>query len=461
MFSYWLSKELQVLSLLLNKSKDDKTNPVFKKFQRIYLVGYLPAVYADWLQIPYLYRIYDSYGFLESQIAVLYIFGLASSLVAGCCANTLTQRHGRKPLCLLFLFLYSVSAGLKTSSSYSTLLISEVLRGSATSILFSVMEAWYVHEHIQSHDFPKEWISLSFEKASLWNGLLAVAAGLFSFIPGSYFPQGATWPYGISIPCFMFSGFMIATKWSDNKASGQVDFIKSLRAGMHSICAQPRILLLGVVQAVFESVVVVFAFLWTPMLSQLKNSTSPNPPLGLIFANFMLCSFGGGIVFRRLTKSCRLPFKPQHALIMSVGIVLAAFVLLLVAQQVNSQLLCLMAFLALEFAAGLYFPAMSKLRKEELPQAHVVSIGNLMRAPLYLLACTALVWLHQDTSRRGNAVILLISVGLLSSALLSAILLAILVKRTDNGDGTDQSQQFFLTPEEIDASSSYDCVERR
>ena len=48
---------------------------------------YLPAVYADWLQIPYLYKIYDSYGFLESQIAVLYIFGLLSSLAFGSCAG--------------------------------------------------------------------------------------------------------------------------------------------------------------------------------------------------------------------------------------------------------------------------------------------------------------------------------------------------------------------------------------
>ena len=58
-----------------------------QKFQRIYFVVYLPAVYADWLQIPYLYKIYDSYGFLESQIAILYIFGLLSSLLFGSCAG--------------------------------------------------------------------------------------------------------------------------------------------------------------------------------------------------------------------------------------------------------------------------------------------------------------------------------------------------------------------------------------
>ena len=74
----------------------------------------------------------------------------------------------------------------------------------------------------------QEWIPLTFNKASFWNGILAVGAGLFSFIPGNYFPEGPKWPVGISIPCFLFSGFMIATKWADNCGNGKPNFKKSL-----------------------------------------------------------------------------------------------------------------------------------------------------------------------------------------------------------------------------------------
>ena len=70
-------------------------------------------------------------------------------------AGTLSQRYGRKTLCLIFTLIYCVSAGLKTSSNYGLLLVSEILRGGATTALFAAMEAWYVHEHTETHDFPK------------------------------------------------------------------------------------------------------------------------------------------------------------------------------------------------------------------------------------------------------------------------------------------------------------------
>lgn len=431
--------------LLNKKSKQSDifssqgTNPVFQKFQRIYFVVYLPAVYADWLQIPYLYKIYDSYGFLESQIAVLYIVGLLSSLLFGSCAGSLSQRYGRKPLCLIFVVVYCVSAGLKTSSNYGALLVSEILRGAATSVLFAAMEAWYVHEHTETHDFPKEWIPLTFNKASFWNGILAVGAGLFSFIPGNYFPEGPKWPVGISIPCFLFSGFMIATKWADNCGNGKPNFKKSLVQGLRSIVADPRILLIGAIQSVFESIIVVFAFLWTPVLTQVTQSLSP--PLGLIFANFMLCSFAGAASFHVVTRlhfslASRFDFRCYHALVLAVGVALLAFIPLAINAhaKVTAPVVTLAAFMTLQFAAGLYFPAMSRLRKATLPAGHQLSIANFFRAPLYLIACAGLFVLHEDASRHGNSLIFLASCFLLSSALVSSILLAILLKRTEHLD---------------------------
>jgi hypothetical protein len=41
------------------------------------------ASLADWLQGPYLYRLYEEYGYLQEQIAALYIAGYASAMIAG------------------------------------------------------------------------------------------------------------------------------------------------------------------------------------------------------------------------------------------------------------------------------------------------------------------------------------------------------------------------------------------
>jgi hypothetical protein len=50
----------------------------FVGFQRGYLVVYLLAMFADWLQGPYVYQLYDSYGFNQLQIAQLFVCGFLS-----------------------------------------------------------------------------------------------------------------------------------------------------------------------------------------------------------------------------------------------------------------------------------------------------------------------------------------------------------------------------------------------
>ncbi|KAM9967408.1 hypothetical protein ACTFIW_001492 [Dictyostelium discoideum] len=55
----------------------------FKKFQNKYLLTYLLAMASDWLQGPYVYVLYESYGFTKQEIAILFIFGFLSSLIFG------------------------------------------------------------------------------------------------------------------------------------------------------------------------------------------------------------------------------------------------------------------------------------------------------------------------------------------------------------------------------------------
>ena len=52
-------------------------------FQRSFYLVYFSALLGDWLQGPYVYKLYAYYGFKESQIAVLYVAGFASSVLFG------------------------------------------------------------------------------------------------------------------------------------------------------------------------------------------------------------------------------------------------------------------------------------------------------------------------------------------------------------------------------------------
>jgi hypothetical protein len=60
-----------------------RNNLAFEKFQKNYLAVYLIMMAADWFQGPYMYDLYDSYGFQMNQIGTLFIMGFGSSMVSG------------------------------------------------------------------------------------------------------------------------------------------------------------------------------------------------------------------------------------------------------------------------------------------------------------------------------------------------------------------------------------------
>ena len=69
------------LSHLAKKTEQQRqsvSNVNFIKFQRSFFTVYFLALLGDWLQGPYVYRLYNYYGYQEHQIATLYVAGFAS-----------------------------------------------------------------------------------------------------------------------------------------------------------------------------------------------------------------------------------------------------------------------------------------------------------------------------------------------------------------------------------------------
>jgi len=127
------------------------------------------------------YALYQQYNFDQAQIAVLFIAGFLSSAVfgtlIGAVADTLyggtarwrcshdtaatpnaardaipwragvARASGRKRLALTFCVVYSLSCLTKLSPDFWVLMFGRILAGIATSLLFSVFEAWLVCEH--------------------------------------------------------------------------------------------------------------------------------------------------------------------------------------------------------------------------------------------------------------------------------------------------------------------------
>ncbi|NXG53128.1 MFSD5 protein, partial [Psilopogon haemacephalus] len=276
--------------------------PAFRRFQRRYYSVYLPALAADWLQGPFLYKLYQHYRFLEGQIAILYVCGLASSVLFGLVSSSLVDVLGRKKSCVLFSLTYSVCCLLKLSRDYLVLAAGRVLGGLSTALLFSAFEAWYVHEHLERFDFPAEWIPVTFSRVAFWNNIIAVGAGGVAEFFAEGLGLGPVAPFMASIPLLVLSGVLAVKNWDENYGQ-QRAFSKSCADGLRCLLADRRVLLLGTVQALFESIVYIFIFLWTPVLDP------HGAPLGIVFSSLMAASALGSSLYR-LALSKRYHLQP-------------------------------------------------------------------------------------------------------------------------------------------------------
>ena len=366
------------------------TNPDFQKFQRSFFAPYLLALFSDWLQGPYVYRLYSQYGYAPAQIATLYIVGFAASVVFGTCTGPLADRFGRKRMCICFCFLYTLCCLTKTSPNFWWLFAGRIFGGVSTSILFSTFEAWYVCQHAY-FGFPNDWISNTFSTSTFWNGILAIAAGVTADIGAEWLGLGPVAPFIAAIPCLILSGLFVSRFWMENYGSREKSLRRSCVDGLTVIFHDPTILLLGIVQSTFESIMYIFVFLWTPIL----DSAGGNWPLGLVFSCFMVClMIGSSINTLLLVRGIR----PANILLIAIVCSLVSMVTCSLSTSVNhhSAVTSFVAFLLMEISVGIYFPAIGYLRSQVIPESLRANIMNWFRVPLNVITCSVLWWLHHN-----------------------------------------------------------------
>lgn len=405
-----------ILQFAASKTKQQiasGNNPHFKKFQYTFFLVYFMALFSDWLQGPYVYKLYAHYGYASNQIALLYVVGFASSVVFGTATGPLADRFGRKKMALAFCIIYSFCCLTKLSSSFFWLFLGRVFGGISTSMLFSTFESWYVYEHTETHDFPSEWISVTLSKATFWNGLLAINAGIFANVFAETLDFGPVAPFMLAIPFLLVSGLIIARTWCENYGNVSNNLRKSCMDGLRTIIFREEVLFLGVVQSLFEANMYIFVFQWTPILDH--DST----PLGMVFATFMVCIMIGSSLYAILLHK---KYPEEVLLTFSVLTALLSMAICIITTG-NDQYVSITytAFLVLEVAVGMYFPAIGYLRSQVIPEELRASIMNWFRVPMNLLTCSGLLLLHNHTVISSTQNMFAICTGLLVIALLSSL----------------------------------------
>ena len=344
---------------------------------------------------PYLYRLYHHYGFSESQVAVIYVCGIVSSAVFFPVKDIIAARLGRKKTAVVFCFSYSLSCLCIMFPHYGVLIIGRCIAGLTNSILFSTLEAWYVHEHIKTYDFPKEWIPITFSHVAFGSSIVAVVAGVLADAVARWINLGPSAPFFLAIPVFLGSLISLSIVWNENFAEKrtitQESVTKSCSEGLKTIVQNLDLFLIGIIQSLFESVLFVFVFIWTPALDVFHDI-----PLGIAFASFMVCYMVGSLVCDYLIA--KVGYSITRLLVVMSASAAGVFVCAAYFASYKfatfyrlKMLICLQLF---ELICGFYFPIMRVLREKVMPEEHSLSITNWFRVPLTILSSLALLFLH-------------------------------------------------------------------
>ncbi|KAL5747700.1 hypothetical protein ACOSQ2_024997 [Xanthoceras sorbifolium] len=389
-----------VAALELSKSTKDRinTSSAFNAFKNNYLLVYSIMMAGDWLQGPYVYYLYSTYGFSKGEIGKLFIAGFGSSMLFGTIVGSLADKQGRKRACVTYCITYILSCITKHSPQYKVLMLGRILGGISTSLLFSAFESWLVAEH-NKRGFDQQWLSVTFSKAIfLGNGLIAIVSGLFGNLLVDTLGFGPVAPFDAAA-CFLSIGMaIILSSWTENygDASENKDLLAQFKGAAVAIAADEKIALLGAIQSLFEGSMYTFVFLWTPALSPNDEEI----PHGFIFATFMLASMLGSSFASRLLAHS----SPKVESYMQIVFVISAASLLLptitnvlgLPSGVEggsisvSGCLQLIGFCTFEACVGIFWPSIMKMRSQYIPEEARSTIMNFFRIPLNIFVCVVL-----------------------------------------------------------------------
>lgn len=401
-FYHMFIPPLLVLSLslawLARPSTSENIPGDFRHFQVSFLVAWCLCVGADWLQGPYVYALYASYGYSSHQIAQLFVAGFGSSMIFGCFVGSFADMFGRKKTCVAYCVFYIISCLTKHFNIYSILMFGRITGGIATSMLFSGFECWMVSEHTVRHHFSGGLLSYMFGLMFTSMYLVAIATGFaaqlvvesMTFKPiaegSNIYVGGSLGPFDMSIVCLVIGMIWITTQWAENYGQGSGESVvrsgrsrggitETLSEAGKVLISDPRIFMMGVVLSCFEGAMYAFVFNWTPALASEKVP----PPHGLIFSAFMMTCMCGASATSIVSNTVRPTIRMAFICLLGV---FAFNVSAWMSGKQDHLMLVFVCFLAFEFCVGVYFPSAGLMKSEVVPEHVRTTIYNIYRVPL-------------------------------------------------------------------------------
>jgi len=445
-----LFKRLQQKSETSTKDSATSTKPAkFKSLQIRFLAVFWLLRCADWLQGPYFYETYSSKVFNGvpaslSTVSKLFLTGFASTALFGPLVGRMSDSRGRKKGTMAFSILYMLGAASTKSNVLAVLLLGRVMGGIGTSLLFSAPEAWFVGEASKKDngDTDGKYLGETFGLAYAGDAIVAILAGQLAGVAAG--KRGPTGPFELSIGFLAAGGILASILWQENKAepvastedgdSSSSSSSPTIRDAVRLVRADPKIMLVGAVQSLFEAAMYIFVLQWPPAMTKLVTKTfgsATGTPYGTVFSCFMACCLLGSTIFGQLTEAgVRTEvFTSGMLSVATVAMGLASYIVSTTSSNASAIAMPLAAmvaaFFAFEGCVGLYFPSIGTLRSKYVPDSHRTVIMNLFGIPLNALVVTVFL----SINRLGVNGALSVSTGALALATASMFKLKSMTKK--------------------------------
>ncbi|KAJ4974293.1 hypothetical protein NE237_007467 [Protea cynaroides] len=196
---------------------------------------------------PYVYYLYNTYGFGKREIGQVLFAGFGSSMLFGTIIGSLVDKQGQKRECVTYCITYPELH----HQTFSQLQSSQI--GARIRLLGNVL------------------------------------VDTLGFGPV---------PFNVAA-CFLTIGMaIILSTWNENYGDPleSKDLLAQFKGAAVAIASNEKVALLGAIQSLFEGSMYTSVFLWTPALSPNAEDISH----GFIFATFMLASMLGSSITSQL-----------------------------------------------------------------------------------------------------------------------------------------------------------------
>jgi len=344
------------------------------------------------MQGPYFYEVYASKMFNGVQasmglVSKLFLTGFASTALFGPFVGRAADSYGRKKGTLAFCLLYALGAISTKSPLLLILLLGRVASGIGTSLLFSAPEAWLVGESQKSGADPDgSYLGETFGMAYAGDAIVAILAGQFAGAAASV--RGPSGPFEVS-SVFLAAGAILASLlWKENVAASGGDGKKpTISEALQVVKKDPKIMLVGAVQSLFEAAMYIFVLQWPPAMSAAiaKNfGAGAVTPYGKVFSCFMACCLLGSTTFGQFAKM-GTKTETFTAGMLSLATLAMGGATAVTASSGGSLWALIASFFLFEGCVGMYFPSIGTLRSKYVPDSHRSVIMNLFGIPLNAL----------------------------------------------------------------------------